>query len=149
MGKTLTEKYQGNIPLDTKYHVHDIAIKDKDDTFGFSTCENCGHIISNIFIIKGENEKTYGVGSECVIPLTNNGLELQEWKRLLARKKKFIKYIATEAKTVIWSDKHDTAWAYSVDVNSWQHYFRYRFSRKEYQDLIKLKNIKTIVDNRD
>jgi hypothetical protein len=145
--KTITEQYRGNIPLDTKYKIENVLYKNKDDLC-FCTCENCGHIISNVYVIKGENGKIYNVGSECVIPLTNDALDLKEWKIIVSGEKRFMKHILTECKTVIWSDKHNTAWTYIKDIKEWSSFWKYRFSRKKWQSFILKNNINVIVDNR-
>ena len=143
--KTLTEQYKGNIPLDTKYKIETVLYADKE-SLNYQQCENCGHIISNIYVIKGENGKIYNVGSECVIPLTNNALELKEWKRQVASDKRFMKHILTDCKTVIWSAKHNTGWTYKKEVDCWNSFWTYRFSRSKWEAFILKHNIKTITN---
>ena len=139
MGKTLTEKYQGQVPLDTKYHIANIFHKESE-SFDLSSCDNCGHVISNVFVIEGDNKKSYNVGSECVIPLTNNSLELKEWKRKLAQEKKFIKFHLKECKCGLRSKTHGTAFSYRVDVEKWEHCWVYRFQWEKWEKFITKNN---------
>lgn len=118
---SITERLQGRVPVGVNYKIIDVTYKHKDDVFAFSTCDNCGHIISNIYTIAAEDGKKYDVGSECVVPLTNNALELSEAKRLMAAKKRFLKKLLTETKCIT-LHKYDGVKVfrfYKFIVNGW------------------------------
>jgi len=101
-GNTITERCMGNIPVGVKYDVVGIEYNGKYGGMVYTTCENCGRAITNIYIIQSENDpkKTYQVGSECVKPLVGESPYLDEYKRLLASKIRFIKMMNTKAKSI-------------------------------------------------
>ena len=102
--KTLTEQYRGNVPLGIKYKLVDVTYRHKDDEFAFSSCDNCGHLISNVYTIQSEDGKKYDVGSECVEAILGHSLELIEAKRLMSLKRRFLKKLLTETKSVTLHD---------------------------------------------
>ena len=120
MTKTLTEKYMGNVPVGISYKLIDISYSSRD-LGSFTTCDNCGLVISNQYFIESEDGKKYVVGSECVNAIINNSLELSEAKRKLARRARFYKMLKSQAKCIVKNE--DTFWAYKSQVDKWNSFF--------------------------
>jgi len=100
-GNTLTERYMGNMPVGVKYEIVGTDYRGKYGGMIYTTCDNCGRVITNVYFLKAENsDKIYSVGSECVKPLVGESYNLSEHKRLLSRKISFIKMMNTKVKSI-------------------------------------------------
>ena len=55
---------QGNLPLNEQYQLQSIC---RVETESATTCDNCGHIITNIATVKNiHTGQHYDIGTECL-----------------------------------------------------------------------------------
>lgn len=112
----------GNLPLDKKYELVDFCNLGDD----FTTCDNCGHIIKNVFTIKNDI-KEYVVGSECVENFKSlNPCAILELKRKVAKEKKFVNFMNKKCKTIIIDSSGKGCWIYEKEITKWNSHWRYR-----------------------
>ncbi len=121
----------GNLRLDQTYSIESTDYLGGFETFDFTTCQNCGLAIANVANVKGSVDgRIYAIGLDCAATLTSiNACELAEAKKKLARKARFIKFMKTEAKSVVYAGgNNDTAWVYKSIQKSWKSFWTYRIS---------------------
>lgn len=141
----------GNLRIDQRYKIVDVEYNGKfSESMIGETCQNCGLFITNIAIVEGETDKhTYRIGLDCAATLTTTEPdEIAQAKKLLARRTKFLKFLATECKTIFKGAKDTHTWAFKHEVEKWQATFTYRwFSFEKYKNIIERHGIKIIHDD--
>jgi hypothetical protein len=142
---------QGNLRIDQRYKIIDVEYNGKfSEALVGETCQNCGLFITNIAIVEGETDKqAYRIGLDCASTLTTiEPDEISQAKKLLARRTKFLKFLAIECKTIFKGKKDEHTWAFKHNVEKWQATFTYRwFSFEKYRGLIEKYKIKVINDD--
>lgn len=109
------------------------------EDFNLCSCDNCNRQITNLYYIVGSlDNKTYCVGSECVGTLTKllNPSDYLEAKRLMKKEIKYIKWLKTECKFALHSEREhrgettDTLYLYDSMPGDWLSSAKYRFNFK-------------------
>ena len=111
----------GNLPLNEHYELVDSYYLKNT----FATCDNCGHVIRNVFTIKNSKGQTFDVGSECVERFQSlRPSEILEAKRILAIIRRFAKWAEKNCKTHIYN-RYGSHWFYDRVVDEWESNFSF------------------------
>lgn len=138
----------GNLRLNQSYKIIDTEYRGKFiNSFDALQCQNCGLLITNIAIVEGSEDKIkYSIGLDCAATLTSiNACELAEAKKKLARRARFMKFLKTEAKSIVIGVK-GTAWIYKSIVEKWASYWVYRVDAEFNMAVLKASGLPIIFD---
>lgn len=118
----------GKLRVDQSYTLESCEWLGGMDFFGFSCCDNCGKIISNVANVVGsEDKKTYHIGIDCAEVLT--GImpdKIKQAKKEMRNTLKFVKFLKTECKSIIIDG--DLAFLYKRIVEEWNSFYVWRSS---------------------
>lgn len=118
----------GNLRIDQGYKLKDCEYHGKFMEGGVAeTCQNCGLIITNVAVVEGQSDRIlYRIGLDCASTLTSIApSEIAEAKKKLARRAKFLKFLKTEAKSIVVRPS-GCAWVYTTVVEEWESSWKYR-----------------------
>lgn len=125
---------QGNLPLNEQYQLQSIC---RVETESATTCDNCGHIITNIATVKNiHTGQHYDIGTECLETVLtyrqNSYFEYKEFMKQLNKQKKIASMIKNgsvisgENRFYIYKDKGVTEykrnWNWSLSPERMEYY---------------------------
>ena len=140
----------GNLRLDQNYKIIDCEYRGKFiDNFDALQCENCGLLITNIAIVEGSIDNVkYHIGLDCASTLTSiNACEIAEAKKKLARRARFLKFLKTEAKSIVIRES-GWAWIYTKVVSEWQSWWKYRVDADYNMAVLKASGLPIVIDTK-